>query len=157
MAIRLRKVLGGVQPPRARAMARKRKATEAERRACKSPTRLYKPQRDFIGIWLLLLLPYSSRAAGLPGRKSSTQQTTGLHRTMTKVCKSNGEGTFAGTRGNGEVAPILAVRRMTIVSSSRTQRDIGRAGSERQLPDPTADLQRAGTVTGQSRPQTAVL
>jgi hypothetical protein len=25
---------------------------------------------------------------------------------MTKVCKSNGEGTFAGTRGNGEVAPI---------------------------------------------------
>jgi hypothetical protein len=106
MAIRLRKVLGGVQPPRARAMARKRKATEAERRACKSPTRLYKPQRDFIGIWLLLLLRYSSRAAGLPGRKSSTQQTTGLHRTMTKVCKSNGEGTFAGTRGNGEVAPM---------------------------------------------------
>jgi hypothetical protein len=157
MAIRLRKVLGGVQPPRARAMARKRKATEAERRACKSPTRLYKPQRDFIGIWLLLLLRYSSRAAGLPGRKSSTQQTTGLHRTMTKVCKSNGEGTFAGTRGNGEVAPIPAVRRMTIVGSSRTQRDIGRAGSERQLPDPTADLQRAGTVAGQSRPQTAVL
>ena len=109
MVIRLRKVLGGVQPPRARAMARKRKATEAERRACKSPTRLYKPQRDFIGIWLLLLLRYSSRAAGLPGRKSSTQQTTGLHRTMTKVCKSNGEGTFAGTRGNGEVAPIPVV------------------------------------------------
>ena len=54
MAIRLRKVLGDVQPPRARAMARKRKATEAERRARKSPTRLYKPQRDFIGIWLLL-------------------------------------------------------------------------------------------------------
>ena len=24
---------------------------------------------------------------------------------MTKVCKSDGEGTFAGTRGNGEVAP----------------------------------------------------
>jgi hypothetical protein len=110
MAIRLRKVLGGVQPPRARVMARKRKATEAERRARKSPTRLYKPQRDFIGIWLLLLLPYSSCAAGLPGRKSSTQQTTGLHRTMTKVCKSNGEGTFAGTRGNGEVAPKVGIR-----------------------------------------------
>jgi hypothetical protein len=114
MAIRLHKVLGGVQPPRARKMARKRKATEAERRARKSPTRLYKPQRDFIGIWLLLLLPYSSRPAGLPGRKSSTQQTTGLHRTMTKVCKSNGEGTFAGTRGNGEVAPIPAVRGTTL-------------------------------------------
>jgi hypothetical protein len=33
-----------------------------------------------------------------------------LHRTMTKVCKSDGEGTFAGTRGNGEVAPIPVVR-----------------------------------------------
>jgi hypothetical protein len=60
-------------------------------------------------------------------------------------------------RRNGRDAPIPAVRRMTIVGSSRTQRDIGRAGSERQLPDPTADLQRAGTVAGQSRPQTAVL
>jgi hypothetical protein len=38
MAIRLREVLGGAQPPRARAMARKRKATEAERRAPKPPT-----------------------------------------------------------------------------------------------------------------------
>jgi hypothetical protein len=121
MAIRLRKVLGGVQPPRARAMARKRKATEAERRARKSPTRLYKPQRDFIGIWLLLLLPYSSRAAGLPGRKSSTQQTTGLHRTMTKVCKSNGEGTFAGKRGNGEVAPKAAIRMRAIELAGSTQ------------------------------------
>jgi|SRR6516165_6590758 hypothetical protein len=35
---------------------------------------------------------------------------TGLHRTMAKVCKSDGEGTFAGTDGNGEVAPIPAVR-----------------------------------------------
>jgi hypothetical protein len=42
MAIRLRKVLGGAQPPRARAMARKRKATEAECRARKSPTTPYK-------------------------------------------------------------------------------------------------------------------
>jgi hypothetical protein len=93
----------------------------------------------------------------LPGRRSSPQQTTDFHRTMAKVCKSGGEGTFAERHGNGEVAPIPAVRRMTIVGSSRTQRDIGRAGSERQLPDPTADLQRAGTVAGQSRPQTAVL
>jgi hypothetical protein len=46
----------------------------------------------------------------LLARRSSTQQTTGLHRTMAKVCKSDGEGTFAGTRGNGEVAPIPAVR-----------------------------------------------
>jgi hypothetical protein len=61
----LRKVLGGVQPPRARAMARKRKATEAERRARKSPTRLYKPRRDFIGIWLLLL-PAGLRGVGKP-------------------------------------------------------------------------------------------
>jgi hypothetical protein len=35
---------------------------------------------------------------------------------------------------NAGFAPIPAVRRMTIVGSSRTQRDIGRAGSERQLP-----------------------
>src|SRR6516162_1160496 len=27
-------------------------------------------------------------------------------RTMAKVCKSDGQGTFAGTQGNGEVAPI---------------------------------------------------
>jgi len=29
---------------------------------------------------------------------------------MAKVCKSDGQGTFAGTQGNGEVAPIPAVR-----------------------------------------------
>ena len=28
-----------------------------------------------------------------------------LHGTMAKVCKAGGEGTFAGTRGNGKVAP----------------------------------------------------
>jgi len=32
-------------------------------------------------------------------------------RTMVKVCKPDGEGTIAGRRGNGEVAPIPAVRR----------------------------------------------
>jgi hypothetical protein len=29
---------------------------------------------------------------------------------MAKVCKSDGEGTFAGTHGNGEGAPIPAVQ-----------------------------------------------
>jgi len=29
---------------------------------------------------------------------------------MVKVCKPDGEGTIAGTRGNGEDAPISAVR-----------------------------------------------
>jgi len=29
-----------------------------------------------------------------------------LHGTVVKVCKSDREGTVAGTRGNGEVAPI---------------------------------------------------
>jgi len=29
---------------------------------------------------------------------------------MAKVCKSDGQGTFAGTQGNGEVAPVPAVR-----------------------------------------------
>jgi hypothetical protein len=28
---------------------------------------------------------------------------------MAKVCKSDGQGTFAGTRGNGELAPKAAV------------------------------------------------
>jgi hypothetical protein len=39
------------------------------------------------------------------------------------------EGFSPAARGGS--APIPAVRRMTIVGSSRTQRDIGRAGSER--------------------------
>ena len=64
MAIHMRKVLGGAQPPRARA-----------------------------------------RSGGLPERSSSPQQTTDFHRTMAKVCKSGGEGTFAERHGNGEVAP----------------------------------------------------
>jgi hypothetical protein len=46
----------------------------------------------------------------LPGRRSPTHQTAGLHRTMVKVCKSDCEGTIAGTRGNGEVAPEAATR-----------------------------------------------
>jgi hypothetical protein len=28
---------------------------------------------------------------------------------MAKVCKSDGQGTFAGTQGNGELAPVPAV------------------------------------------------
>jgi hypothetical protein len=55
-----------------------------------------------------------ARSGGLPGRRSSPQQTTDFHRTMAKVCKSGGEGTFAEKHGNGEVAPIPAVRRTTI-------------------------------------------
>ena len=54
----------------------------------------------------LLSPPSSSPSGGLPGRRSPTQQTAGLHGTVVKVCKSVGEGTFAGTRGKGEVAPI---------------------------------------------------
>ena len=46
-----------------------------------------------------------ARSGGLPGRRSSPQQTTDFHRTMAKVCKSGGEGTFAERHGNGEVAP----------------------------------------------------
>jgi len=30
---------------------------------------------------------------------------------MAKVCKSDGQGTFAGTQGNGEVALKAAIRR----------------------------------------------
>jgi hypothetical protein len=39
---------------------------------------------------------------------------------MTKVCKSDCEGTVVGTRGNGEVAPIPAVRGAAIVDSKPT-------------------------------------
>jgi hypothetical protein len=37
-----------------------------------------------------------------------------LHLSMEKVCKSDGEGTFAGTHGNGEVAPIAAVPEVAV-------------------------------------------
>ena len=106
MTIRLRKVLGGAQPPRARAMARKRKAAEAECRARKSPTRPYKPQRDLIGSSSLYCLHPAHAQVACQGvvRHLSKPPACTLHRTMTKVCKSHGEGTFAGTRGNGEVA-----------------------------------------------------
>jgi hypothetical protein len=43
MAIHMRKVLGGAQPPRACAMVRQPEAAEAERGARKSLTRPYKP------------------------------------------------------------------------------------------------------------------
>jgi hypothetical protein len=43
--------------------------------------------------------------AALPGRRSPTHQTACLHRTVVKVCKPDCEGTVAGARGNGEVAP----------------------------------------------------
>jgi hypothetical protein len=33
---------------------------------------------------------------------------------MVKVCKPDGEGTIAGTHGNGEDAPISAVRRAKV-------------------------------------------
>ena len=59
-----------------------------------------------------------ARSGGLPGRRSSPQQTTDFHRTMAKVCKSGGEGTFAERHGNGEVAPIpdlLAPCRKTLI------------------------------------------
>lgn len=43
----------------------------------------------------------------LAGRRSPSHQTAGLHCTAVKVCKSNCERTIAGTRGYGEVAPIV--------------------------------------------------
>jgi hypothetical protein len=53
----------------------------------------------------IALASSSLPSGGLPGRRSPTHQTAGLHRTMVKVCKSDCEGTVAGTRGNGAVAP----------------------------------------------------
>jgi hypothetical protein len=111
MAIHMRKVLGGAQPPRALARdGAAAEATEAERGARKSLTRPYKPS-DLIWKFLAVLPPCSSRSGGLPGRRSSPQQTTDVHRTMAKVCKSGGEGTLAEGHGNGEVAPKAVVGR----------------------------------------------
>jgi hypothetical protein len=50
--------------------------------------------------------PFSLLSGGLPGRRSATRQTAGLHRATVKVCKPDCEETIAGTHGNGEVAPI---------------------------------------------------
>ena len=104
MAIRLRKVLGGAQPPRPRDGAEAEgyrngaPSTQVPDEALQTAARSY---RKFVAV----LPPSSSLSGGLPGRRSSSQQTTGLHRTIAKVCKSDVEGTFAGTHGNGEVAP----------------------------------------------------
>ena len=50
---------------------------------------------------------HTARAqAACQGVDRQLTKTTGLHRTMAKVCKSDGQGTFAGMQGNGEVAPI---------------------------------------------------
>jgi hypothetical protein len=49
--------------------------------------------------------PLFSFASGdLPGHRSSTQQTTVSKCIMTEVGKSDGKGTFAGTRGNVNLA-----------------------------------------------------
>jgi hypothetical protein len=58
----------------------------------------------------LLSPPSSLPSGGLPGRRSPTQQTAGLHGTVVKVCKSDREGTVAGMRGNGEVAPKAGIK-----------------------------------------------
>src|ERR1700730_1871422 len=63
--------------------------------------------RKFVAV----LPPSSSRSGGLQGvgRQLSKPPACTLHRTMTKVCKSDGEGTFAGTRGNGEGGPRAGI------------------------------------------------
>src|SRR5437868_6334231 len=65
-----------------------------------------------------------ARSGGLPGSRSSPQQTTDFHRTMAKVCKSGGEGTFAERHGNGEVAPIADPVASNAAGSSRPTADI---------------------------------
>jgi hypothetical protein len=59
---------------------------------------------SFVTVASIQLAP--RRLTRVPGHRSSRWQTTGLHRTMAKVCKSDCEGTFAGTHGNDEVAPM---------------------------------------------------
>jgi hypothetical protein len=59
-------------------------------------------------------------SGGLPGRDLLTSANTDFACTMTKVGKSDGEGTFAGMRGNDEVAPIPAVREPAIEARCST-------------------------------------
>jgi hypothetical protein len=40
---------------------------------------------------------------------------------MAKVCKSHGQGTFAGTQGNGKVAPKAAARSARLYRQHATQ------------------------------------
>src|SRR5207237_3069196 len=61
-------------------------------------------------------------SGGLPGRDLLTSANTDFACTMTKVGKSDGEGTFAGMRGNDEVAPIPAIRASGREPSNSTQR-----------------------------------
>src|SRR6266849_6859298 len=60
-------------------------------------------------------------SGGLLGRRSPTHQAAGLHRTMVKVCKPDCEETIAGTRGNGEDAPIPAIRSALIEPAGATK------------------------------------
>ena len=62
--------------------------------------RLAKDFENFAESWAPSLLPPppSLPSGVLPGRRSPTHQTANLHRTMVKVCKSDCEGTVAGTR-----------------------------------------------------------
>jgi hypothetical protein len=47
-------------------------------------------------------------------------KTTGWQYTMSNVRKWDGEGTFAGSRGNDGVAPVPAVRRAGSIRQSTT-------------------------------------
>ena len=62
---------------------------------------------------------HTARAqAACQGVDRQLTKTTGLHRTMAKVCKSDGQETFAGTQGNGETR-----RNRTLVFRSTGQID----------------------------------
>src|SRR6516164_2341616 len=71
---------------------------------------------------------------------------------MAKVCKSDGEGTLAGKRGNDKVAPRAVVPgppKATFVTRLRPFRSPGRAA--RQLPDLSTILWVDSSSTGDSR------
>jgi hypothetical protein len=57
----------------------------------------------------------------LVGVGRELKKTIGWQYTTSKVRKQDGEGTFAGTRGNDRVAPIPAVRTTAIVPRNSTQ------------------------------------
>jgi len=95
---------GFVVLPRRRVVERTFSRFGRNRRLAKDFENLPKPWAPS-----LPLPPSSLPSGGLPGRRSELNKPR-LARTMTKVGKSDGEGTFPGTRGNDKVAPIPVVR-----------------------------------------------
>jgi hypothetical protein len=109
---------------RSTAPAATRKSARCLRAAIGTLVRTHPPSRDFenlansLGGLRCPRPPLRLLSGGLPWRRSPTRQTAGLPRTTVNVCKPDGEGTIAGTRGNGQVAPEAVIVRDVITRAA---------------------------------------